>query len=214
MRVCLSEEREVVAISVATGLDRFSVVGRLHRIWSWADTHTTDGNAKGVTHSFLDELVNCPGFAKAMRDACWLEGRDGALTFPKFSHHNGQTAKTRALTGNRVKRLRNDACVTQPLPEKRREEKNEKTGTPSKSATPDPVDFIESLKANPAYAGIDIDRELAKMDAWLQTPKGRGRQKTKGFIVNWLNKIDVPPQPRPVVRKPDPKPADAEPLFP
>ncbi len=54
--------------------------------------------------------------------------------------------------------------------------------------------FIEALKANPAYSHIDIDRELAKMDAWLLTPKGRGRKKTRQFIVNWLNKIDVPVQ--------------------
>lgn len=55
-------------------------------------------------------------------------------------------------------------------------------------------DFIQQLKENPAYESIDIDRELAKMDAWLQTPKGKRRQKTKGFIVNWLNRIDTPVQ--------------------
>ena len=53
-------------------------------------------------------------------------------------------------------------------------------------------DFINSLKANTAYKGIDIDRELSKMDAWLSTPRGRGRKKSRGFIVNWLNKIDTP----------------------
>lgn len=55
-------------------------------------------------------------------------------------------------------------------------------------------DFLTALKENPAYKGIDIDRELAKMDAWFLTPKGQGRKKTKRFIVNWLNKIDVPLQ--------------------
>ena len=52
-------------------------------------------------------------------------------------------------------------------------------------------DFMEAIRSNPAYNGIDIDRELAKMDAWLATPKGRGRKKTHGFVVNWLNKVDV-----------------------
>lgn len=51
--------------------------------------------------------------------------------------------------------------------------------------------FISQLKENPAYKGIDIDRELSKMDAWFLTPKGKGRKKTKGFIVNWLNKCDA-----------------------
>jgi hypothetical protein len=53
-----------------------------------------------------------------------------------------------------------------------------------------PTDFIPSLKANPAYQHINVDMELAKMDAWLSANKGR--QKTKRFIVNWLNKIEKP----------------------
>lgn len=51
-------------------------------------------------------------------------------------------------------------------------------------------DFIQSLKDNPAFKGIDINRELLKMDAWLITKPGR--KKTRQFIVNWLNKIDQP----------------------
>lgn len=51
-------------------------------------------------------------------------------------------------------------------------------------------DFLTTLKTNPAYKGIDIDTELAKMDAWLSAHKGR--QKTKRFIINWLNKIEAP----------------------
>ena len=55
-------------------------------------------------------------------------------------------------------------------------------------------EFLAALRSNSAYRGVDIDRELARMDAWLLTPKSRGRQKTRQFIVNWLNKIDVPIQ--------------------
>lgn len=56
-------------------------------------------------------------------------------------------------------------------------------------------DFIKALKNNLAYKHIDIDIELARMDAWFLTPKGRGRQKTRRFIVNWLNRIDKPLMP-------------------
>ena len=52
------------------------------------------------------------------------------------------------------------------------------------------AEFIESLKANPAYDGINIDRELGKMAAWLSTPNGKRRKMNRAFIVNWLNKID------------------------
>jgi len=53
------------------------------------------------------------------------------------------------------------------------------------------AEFIDTLKASSAYKGINIDRELSRMDMWLLTPKGKGRKKTRRFIVNWLNKIDV-----------------------
>lgn len=52
------------------------------------------------------------------------------------------------------------------------------------------VDFINSLKSNIAYKHINFDIEFAKMDAWLLTRPER--KKTKRFIVNWLNKIDIP----------------------
>lgn len=45
------------------------------------------------------------------------------------------------------------------------------------------------------YPGLDVAAELRKMDAWLLTPKGRGRKKTRAFVVNWLNKCDPPMRP-------------------
>lgn len=50
--------------------------------------------------------------------------------------------------------------------------------------------FLEELKKNAAYKGIDIDREMGKLDAWLLTPKGLGKKKTRGRMVNWLNGVD------------------------
>ena len=69
--------------------------------------------------------------------------------------------------------------------------------------------FIESLKTNPAYDHINLDAELGKMDAWLSLHKGR--QKTKRFVLNWLNKIEKPlpinkpKQLQPEYRAPNPK---------
>jgi len=53
-------------------------------------------------------------------------------------------------------------------------------------------EFINALKQNPAYRGIDIDREIGKLDAWLLTPRGRGKKKTQQRLVNWLNKAEKP----------------------
>lgn len=72
--------------------------------------------------------------------------------------------------------------------EKEEEKEEEQNRTP-KPAHLSNEDFITTLKANKAYAHIDIDRELGKMDAWLST---NNRKKTRKFVVNWLNKIDKP----------------------
>ena len=53
-------------------------------------------------------------------------------------------------------------------------------------------EFIAELKANPAYAGIDIDKEIGKCQAWLLTPKGAGKKLTRQRLVNWLNGCDKP----------------------
>lgn len=51
-------------------------------------------------------------------------------------------------------------------------------------------EFIASLKANSAYHGIDVQSQLSKMDAWLLV--NPGRQKTRKFIVAWLNRCESP----------------------
>lgn len=46
--------------------------------------------------------------------------------------------------------------------------------------------FLEALKTNEAYKGLDFASELGKMDAWLLA--NPGRVKTRRFIVRWLNR--------------------------
>ena len=66
----------------------------------------------------------------------------------------------------------------------------------------DNKDFLTKIKENPAYSHINIDNELAKMDAWLSQPKNRNRKKTTRFVLNWLNRIEVPLITKPVMRLP------------
>lgn len=107
-----------------------------------------------------------------------LIAKDKKLSLLNYRGYENRVAQVRALEGELEEEIEIE------VEGKRRARKNS-------HALPD-QDFFSSLKANPAFKGIDIDRELAKMDAWLLTPKARGRKKTKGFIVNWLNKIDKP----------------------
>lgn len=53
-------------------------------------------------------------------------------------------------------------------------------------------DWITELAGHEAYAGIDVRREVAKMKVWLTLPKNKGRKLTKRFVLNWLNKVDMP----------------------
>ncbi len=118
----LPDKPEVQMIASILNLDPDAVVGKLCRIWVWADQQSINGNALRVTEAFLDRITCCTGFAKAMRTSGWLTGDNLSLNFPGFDRHNGQTAKARALTKNRVQRSRNGHSVTETLPEKRREE--------------------------------------------------------------------------------------------
>lgn len=67
---------------------------------------------------------------------------------------------------------------------------NKKRASPSLKYQISPESFIEQLKANPIYSHINIERELGKMDLWISA--NPPRTKTRRFVLNWLNKIEVP----------------------
>jgi hypothetical protein len=126
MRCNLDTDPAVFQIAAALQMDELAVVGRLWKVWAWADQHCADCNAVSVTRNVLDRITSTPGFADAMQKVGWLEGLDGALSFPHFDRHNGQTAKKRALTKNRVEKTRADSVTLPALQERyqRREEKS------------------------------------------------------------------------------------------
>lgn len=153
MRTNLDTDPRVIEIASRLGVGELQVVGMLWKVWSWADAHTLDGNAIRVTDVTLDRFALVTGFADALRKVGWLEGRDGLLTFPRFAEHNGQTAKNRAETKERVAKHRNAKTVTdvtpKPLPEKRREEKSIREREEAENQIP----FLET-------------RSLAFLQAW------------------------------------------------
>ena len=143
------DKPEVVAIAAATGLDQDAVVGKLLRLWIWADQQSVDGDAMSVTNAFLDRLVFHSGFARALSNVGWLDGREGRLSIPNFDRHNGQTAKKRAQTSKRMqtKRKRDAGSVTNASPEKRREEKSIREREREEGWVPKQLDSQEFRKA-------------------------------------------------------------------
>lgn len=105
MRVDLLEDPAVISIAMSTGLDEFAVVGRLQCLWSWANTHTTNGHA-AVTLDWLDAKMRAEKFSEAMISAGWLRAREGGIVFPRFDRWNSQAAKKRVLATRRKQRER------------------------------------------------------------------------------------------------------------
>jgi len=158
MRTDLSEDPAVIDMAERLGMEEFAVVGRLHCLWSWADSQSRDGHATGVTGKWIDRKLQRDGFAAAMVAVKWLAITSTGISFPNFENHNGSTAKTRALGSNRQQKKRaadstpddvtpmsrseRDESVTRE--EKRREEKSNSVpiGTGAKAPmTPDEIIF-------------------------------------------------------------------------
>ena len=158
METELHEKPEVIEMAGILGLDRFSVVGRLHRVWSWFNKHTESGHARSVTFVTVDEFTSCDGFSAAMEKVGWAEIKNKEFTIPKFDRHNGNSAKSRALAAERKKqsRAKSDACHGASVTEtgqqrdQRREEKRRDVHThspaPGFPSKEDVLEFCEKQK--------------------------------------------------------------------
>ena len=177
------EKPEIFAIAETLGMDPEKVFAKCFKLWAWADSHTTDGNAQGVTPSRVDELLHAPGFAVALAEVGWLSIRSGALQIPNFGRHMGQSGKTRALTAKRVAahkaRQGNDKVTPDALPEKRREEKS-KGGKP-------PLDPPAPAAGMPPV--LDTPEFRAAWAEWVQYRKERRQSLTPTGIRQQLKRL-------------------------
>ncbi|CAM7503287.1 Phage protein [Escherichia coli] len=99
-------------------------------IYKWMDN--AECNARGVTKSAIDRITFMAGFADALIQVGWLVETNGVLSLPNFERHNGKSSKKRAVTNERVTKIRelkrkgNAASVTKTdqkaLPEEEKEE--------------------------------------------------------------------------------------------
>lgn len=191
------EKPEILEIAGTLDIDPDAVVGKLIRIWIWYDQHTVDGNAASVTSvtlmKRLDMSVGVTGFCKAAIKAGWMMEEDGKLILPNFDRHNGETAKRRAQTANRVQKnrakKRNDVSVTKALPEEEEEEdikKDSSTKSPKKVAKkviPDRKKIPPTLEMVTAYCaergnGISAQEFI---DHYTTNDWHRGKTKIKDW---------------------------------
>lgn len=100
------DKPEICTIATSLRIQSDAVVGKLVRLWSWAELNRVSSNDLGVTTEFIDKLVGQKRFGAAMIEAGWLAQTNDKLSFARFERHNGPLAKSRVLTAKRVKRHR------------------------------------------------------------------------------------------------------------
>lgn len=195
VEVITPDKPEIFQMAESLNIDPDAVLGKLVRIWTWADQQTVDGNAGSVTKSVLDRLSFVSGFADALISVGWLNQEGGRLYFPNFERHNGDSSKKRALTNRRVTEHRkkepnsnanrNAASVTTPfqkaLPEEEEEEdiKTDPPLTPPKQKKG--YDYPANLNVTAWEEWKQYRREM-KMKAYAATPRSEG-----AAITNLIN---------------------------
>jgi uncharacterized small protein (DUF1192 family) len=208
MRGDLDTDPDVVRTSVRTNLDEFAVVGRLHKLWSWADKHSANGLLR-VSSDYIDRIVACPGFADALVEVGWLRVRRDHLELPEWSRHNGLSAKARAGEAARKRSQRSgdpsektdkmSGQMSGKCPDQRREEKRYKTPP---RACEEPSDFNsseavtlptrEEVLAFAQMAGVPADVAGVwhdETDARPITPEGAWTDKGGRPIARWQSAL-------------------------
>lgn len=186
MRTNLCGDPAVKAMSRTLKLDVFSVVGRLHEFWAWADQHTDSGEMPFTVLEDVDDVVQKRGFAAEMVRVGWLadNGHDGVCV-PKWDRHNGESAKKRGLAMERqracrsrsrheevtdLSRAERDNLVTEEeqARDQRREEKSISPVVPTGDKDLDPDPLLLRAKAlfsrRPVRLPIRLDR--SQLQAW------------------------------------------------
>jgi hypothetical protein len=151
LRTNLPGDPAVIAMGRALREDPFTIVGRLHALWAWADQHTDDGELPYTVLADIDDVVKKRGFADQMVRVGWLEhrGTDPGVIIPLWERHNGRSAKKRCLDSEAQRRKRethtdinrtmseSHSDKTRPEPDQRREEKSNTPIVPASGDEPD-----------------------------------------------------------------------------
>lgn len=116
IEICTPDKPEICSLATQLRLDDDAVVGKLVRLWSWAELNRIDPNDLGVTKEFIDKIVGRKGFAAALEKTGWLIETNQKLSFRNFKRHNSPVAQNKALTAKRVARHRlRKAAVTEKV---------------------------------------------------------------------------------------------------
>jgi hypothetical protein len=158
------DKPEVIGMAEILGIDQDAVLGKLCRIWIWADQQTIGGSPLRVSEVFLDRVSNSVGFSKAMISVGWLKPFRGLFGFPNFEYHNGETAKKRAESAKRMERSRAKKAQQEAQPKPQPEEEEEEEDIPTEYPR-DETGKIPSETRRDETSFCAVDWERVKSDA-------------------------------------------------
>jgi len=199
MRTDLRSDPAVISLSELTGLDVPGVIGRLHAVWSWADSVSRDGHVHSVTPnallSHIDRDVMHLGFAMRLVEVGWLRVLGDGLVFPNFDRHMSESAKKRALATERQSRKRRDTVsrtkrdISVTREEKKRVDKT--PVVPFDEFWGCVVRKVARRDAEKAWGRLTSDERVAALNGMRKAAQSEQWQRDGGKFVpypaTWLN---------------------------
>ena len=180
------DKPEIFLLAAMLDIDPDAALGKLIRLWVWADQQTYDGNAASVTLALLDRVSGVSGFAHALKKVGWLTELDTHFSFPNFTRHNGQSAKCRALSKLRTEKYRrggNCPSVTKTSPEKRREEKRKRKNTKKDTGVyPDDFETFWTSYPRKESKGVALKGWAAALAATAQSKLAGADESPADFL--------------------------------
>jgi hypothetical protein len=161
VRVDLLQDARVLLIAERLGVLPVAVQGACVALWQWGDSQTADGLIRHATPKMLDARVGIDGFSREMAAVGWLIINDDGLTIPRHDEHNGQSAKARAQSADRMAASRrrrnatNDPCCA-PSATRAQRERNQRREDEEKIVPSERIHAADAADAHTEGAGSPL----------------------------------------------------------
>ncbi len=125
-----------------------------------------------------------------MKQAEWRKKQKEGLSKPV------NKSQTMSMTVNDSQSLSAMSAHTDTDTEANTDKKEKKKKSAPKKINPSPDEWFPKLQEESIYSHIDFTREFRKAEIWIADHPGR--QMSKAFFVNWINKIEAPQKEEPL----------------
>lgn len=106
IRLDLPDDAKVLRIAQLTKLHKDLALGKLVRVWAWAQKHSVDGSIHGELLS-VDAVADARGFGEAMHRVGWMKViDDDRIAIPNWNKWNSHAAKKRAFERDKKRKTR------------------------------------------------------------------------------------------------------------